>query len=132
MLGFNGNLFVFCVFAVFMVGAGIHGLVTKYPDYEKKIWANIETSYKGKGFEDSWFEIKFFEDEMQYTIGENIDRASYSDFYRFMDEEKYFGLHFITGDLILFNPDCNREKIKEIITASRKKGEQAAAEEVKE
>ena len=124
------GMFVFTVFAVVMIFIGIHGLKKKYPNYDKQIWENIENSWKGKGFDTNWFEIKFFEDHMKYIAGENIDELCYTDFLNFYETENYFAMHFVTGDLILFNPDCNKERIKEIITDYRKKGvEEAQAEE---
>ena len=102
------NMFIFSFFALMLAGAGVHGLKVKYPRYDKQIWENIEKSWEGKGYDQCWF-----------------------------DNEHYFGIHFVTGDLILFNPDCNKERIKEIITSYRKKGleeaeKEAAAESVTE
>ncbi|MBQ6896864.1 MAG: hypothetical protein IJN69_06620 [Oscillospiraceae bacterium] len=123
------NMFVFTVFAVIMIIVGIHGLKKKYPDYDKQIWKNIETSWQGKGYDQCWFDVKFYEDHLKYLAGENIDELNYTDYIGCFENEHYFGIHFVTGDLILFNPDCNREKIKEIITSYRKKG---LEEEIKE
>lgn len=123
------NMFIFSFFALMLAGAGVHGLKVKYPKYDKQIWENIEKSWQGKGFDQNWFDIKFFEDHLKYLAGENIDEVSYTDFLRFYETENYFAAHFVTGDLILFNPDCNKEKIKEIINGYRKKGlEEAEAE----
>ena len=123
------NMFVFSVFALFMIGVGIHGLKVKYPKYDKQIWENIENSWKGKGYDQCWFDVKFYEDHLKYHAGENVDELNYTDFIGSFENEHYFGIHFVTGDLILFNPDCNKEKIKEVIAAYRKKG---LEEEMKE
>ena len=125
------NLFVFSIMAIAMLGIGIYGLKVKYPKYDKQIWENIDSSYNGRGYGDSWFEVKFYQDHLKYNVGDNIDELHYNDFHAFYENEHYFCLHFITGDLIMFNPDCNREKIKDIILSYRKKGENedTAAEE---
>lgn len=119
------GLFVFSILALMMVGVGIHGLKVKYPKYDKQIWDNIANSYEGKGYDSCWFDIKFFEDHLKYMAGENIDELNYTDFINCFESENYFGIHFVTGDLILFNPDCNKEKIMKIITDYRKKGVEA-------
>ena len=120
------GMFVFSIFAVIMVIIGIHGLKKKYPNYDNQIWQNIENSWQGKGFDQNWFEIKFFEDRMKYIAGENIDELCYTDFINFYETEDYFAMHFITGDLILFNPDCNKEKIRGIIADYKAKAAQEA------
>ena len=126
------NLFVFSIMAIAMLGIGIYGLKVKYPKYDKQIWENIDTSYNGRGYGDSWFEVKFYTDHLKYNVGDNIDELHYNDFHAFYDNEHYFCLHFITGDLIMFNPDCNKEKIKDIILSYRKKGEEKDAENAAE
>ena len=131
------NMFIFSFFALMLAGAGVHGLKVKYPRYDKQIWENIEKSWEGKGYDQCWFDVKFYEDHLKYLAGENIDELNYSEYIGCFENEHYFGIHFVTGDLILFNPDCNKEKIKEIITSYRKKGleeaeKEAAAESVAE
>lgn len=133
----QSNMFIFTAFAAIMVGVGIHGLKVKYPRYDKQIWENIVSSWEGKGYDKCWFDVKFYEDHLKYMAGENIDELNYSEFIGSFENEHYFGIHFITGDLILFNPDCNKEKIKDIINSYRKKGleeaeKEAAAESVTE
>ena len=126
------NLFIFTVFAVGLVGVGIHGLKVKYPKYDKQIWESIEKTYNAREYGDNWFEVKFYEDHMKYLVGGNTDELHYNDFANYYETENYFCMHFITGDLIIFNPDCNKEKIKEIVTSYRKKGEETAVEAVAE
>ncbi|MBE6877939.1 MAG: hypothetical protein E7488_02070 [Ruminococcaceae bacterium] len=126
----QSGMFIFSAFAVMMIFVGIHGLRIKYPRYDKQIWQNIENSYEGKGYDQCWFDVKFYEDHLKYLAGENIDELNYSEFIGSFENEHYFGIHFITGDLILFNPDCNREKIKTVINDYRKKG--LEAEEIEE
>jgi len=120
------GMFIFSFFALMMIGVGIHGLKVKYPKYDKQIWENIEKSYEGRGYGDNWFEVKFFEDHLKYLVGGNTDELHYNDFTQFFETEHYFCIHFITGDLLIFNPDCEKEKIKDIILSFRKKGEQPA------
>ena len=122
------NMFVFCAFALMLIGTGVHGYVVKYPKYDKLIWANIEKSYEGREYGDNWFEVKFFEDHLKYLVGGNTDELHYNDFSQFFETEHYFCIHFITGDLLIFNPDCDKEKIKDIILSFRKKGEETAQE----
>ena len=127
------NMFVFSIFAVVLIGVGIYGLKTKGKKYDKQIWENVEKSYNGREYGENWFEVKFFEDHLKYLVGSNTDELHYNDFNQFFESENYFCAHFNTGDLLIFNPDCNKEKIKEIIFSFRKKGETAEiAEETAE
>ena len=125
------DMFVFTALAAMLIGVGIFGVKTKGKKYDKQIWENIEKTYNAREYGDNWFEVKFFEDHLKYLVGGNTDELSYTDFNQFFETANYFCLHFITGDLLTFNPDCNKEKIKEIITAYRKKGLEEA-EEAKE
>ena len=122
------NMFLFCAFALMLIGTGVHGFTVKYKNYDKLIWKNIENSYEGREYGDNWFEVKFFEDHLKYIVGGNTDELHYNDFTQFFETEHYFCIHFITGDLLIFNPDCEKEKIKDIILSFRKKGEEATAE----
>ena len=130
----QSNMFLFCAFALMLIATGIHGFTVKYKNYDKLIWKNIESSYEGREYGDNWFEVKFFEDHLKYIVGGNTDELHYNDFTQFFETEHYFCIHFITGDLLIFNPDCEKETIKDIILSFRKKGEEAPAEiaEVKE
>lgn len=110
-------------FSVFMIGFGIYDIWVKLPKYDKQIWENVKNSYKGRQYGENWFEVKFYDDHLRYLVGGNTDDLYYSDFNQFFETEHYFCIHFLTGDLIIFNPDCNREKIKDIIISCRKKGE---------
>lgn len=122
------NMFIFCVFALMLIATGIHGFTIKYKNYDKLIWKNIESSYEGREYGDNWFEVKFFEDHLKYIVGGNTDELHYNDFTQFFETEHYFCIHFITGDLLIFNPDCAKETIRDIILSFRKKGEEAPAE----
>ena len=124
----QSNMFLFCAFALMLIATGIHGFTVKYKNYDKLIWKNIESSYEGREYGDNWFEVKFFEDHLKYIVGGNTDELHYNDFTQFFETEHYFCIHFITGDLLIFNPDCEKETIKDIILSFRKKGEEAPAE----
>lgn len=130
----QSGMFVFSIFALIMIVLGVHGLMVKYPKYDKQIWENIKSSYEGRQYGDNWFEVKFFEDRLKYLVGGNADELLYNDFTQFFETEHYFCIHFITGDLLIFNPDCNKEKIKDIIVSYRKKGEETeeAVQEIAE
>ncbi|MBQ7284088.1 MAG: hypothetical protein IJW74_04460, partial [Oscillospiraceae bacterium] len=75
------DMFIFTAFAVIIIFVGIHGLKVKYPKYDKQIWENIEKSYDGRGYGDNWFEVKFYEDHLRYTVGGNLDELHYNDFH---------------------------------------------------
>lgn len=124
----QSNMFIFTVFALMLIATGVHGFIVKYNKYDKQIWANIENSYNGREYGDNWFEVKFFEDHLKYLVGGNTDELHYNDFAQFFETEHYFCIHFITGDLLIFNPDCNKAKIRDIILSFRKKGESETAE----
>lgn len=117
---FRQQIILSIAFGAFLVITGVQSVTKKYKDYNVRIAENVKKSYDARGYNDAWFEVKFFEDHVQYDVGGNLDSLHYNDFYRFIDEEKYFCVHFITGDLIIFNPDVDREKIKEIIVSYRK------------
>lgn len=109
------NMFVFTVFAVLLVIYGLYGLLVKVKKYDGQVEQSLKNSYEKAGFKNSFFDVKFYEDCLKYTVSDNTDTLNYTDFAKFYDEEKYFALHFTTGDVIVFNPDCNKEKIKQII-----------------
>ena len=123
------NMFVFTVFAFGLIGVGIHGLKVKYPKYDKQVWESIEKTYNAREYGENWFEVKFFEDHLKYLVGTNGDELMYNEFAQFFESENYFCMHFITGDLIIFNPDCNKEKIKEIVNGYSKTASEAPAAE---
>ncbi len=116
------GLFVFSVFAVILIIVGAVNFKRRPLKYDKQVEESLDRAYENGGYGESYFDVKFYEDKMTYLVGGNNKELSYSDFYQFFDTESYFGVHFITGDAVIFNPDCDKIKIKDIIKTSRTKG----------
>lgn len=118
------GLFVFNIFAVIVMFFGGYSLKTKPQKYQKQVEDSLKKAYENGRYGECFFDVKFFEDKLSYMVGGRNDELFYSEFARFYDEEKYFAVHFTSGDVIIFNSDCDRQKIKDIIVGYRTKGEE--------
>ncbi len=119
------SLFVFNVFALIVMFWGGYSLKTKPKKYQKQVEESLKKAYENGRYGECFFDIKFFEDKLSYMVGGKNDELFYSEFAKFYDSEKYFAIHFTSGDVIIFNPDCDREKIKNIIIGYRTKGDES-------
>lgn len=118
---------IFYILAAITVGTGLFGK-KRLSDYEKKIQESLEKGYEVRRFGQCEFKVSFFEDKLIYTIdGKNVTLL-YTDFYNAYEGEEFFVIHFITGDAIIFNKDCDRKRILSTIQDGKSKMEQLKKE----
>lgn len=125
----QSNLFVFSVFAVVLIVMGVINFKNRPLKYDKQVKESLDRSYENGKYGEYYFDVKFYEDKLTYLVGGNNQELSYSEFLQYFETEQYFGIHFMSGDVIIFNPECNKVKIKEIIRNSRTKGIEAEEKE---
>ncbi len=116
------GLFVFSIFAVILIAVGAVNFKKRPLKYDKQVEESLDRAYENGGYGESYFDVKFYEDKMTYLVGGNNQELRYSEFLQYFETEKYFGVHFMTGDVVIFNPECDKVKIKDIIRESRTKG----------
>ena len=75
----------------------------------------IITDYENQKFVKEAITVKFYEDKLTYSKGETTDEYEYNTFRKYYESEKYFAIYFTTGDIVIMNPNCKVDKIKEII-----------------
>lgn len=117
------GVFVFSIMAVILVVVGAINFKKRPLKYDQQLQESLDRSYENGRYGECYFDVKFYEDKMTYLVGGNSQELSYNEFLQFFETEKYFGIHFMTGDVVIFNPDCDKAKIKEIIKTARTKGE---------
>ena len=105
---------VWTVLPIVFVFLGISN-INKYRQAEKGLDKKIISDYTNQQFEKHQLSVKFYEDKLEYTKGETKEEYDYNGFKKFYEGEKYFAIYFNSGDIIIFNPNCKVDKIKEII-----------------
>ncbi|MBE6877938.1 MAG: hypothetical protein E7488_02065 [Ruminococcaceae bacterium] len=106
--------FVWMVLPVVFIFLGISNL-NKMRSAERGLDKKIIRDYTEQKFEKYQMDVKFYEDKVTYKHGEKEEELEYNTFKKFYESEKYFAAFFTTGDIIIFNPNCKSDKIKEII-----------------
>ncbi|MEG1801106.1 MAG: hypothetical protein RR273_03935 [Oscillospiraceae bacterium] len=101
----------------FMVFAGalvLTGMLSggKLKGYDKKINESLEKTYTERLYSENIFKVKFYEDKLNYSVGEQTGELFYSDFAKDYTGEKYYAIHFNSGEVIIFNKNCAIDKIK--------------------
>ncbi|MEG3029874.1 MAG: hypothetical protein RR827_05700 [Oscillospiraceae bacterium] len=104
----------------FMVFAGalvLTGMLSggKLKGYDKKINESLEKTYTERMYSENLFKVKFYEDKMNYSVGDQTGELFYSDFARDYTGEKYYAIHFNSGEVIIFNKNCAIDKIKNLL-----------------
>ena len=123
------GLFVFSVFAVILIAVGAVNFKTRPVKYDRQVSESLDRAYENGRYGECYFDVKFYEDKMTYLVGGNSQELSYREFLQFFDTENYFGVHFHSGDVVIFNPECDRVKIKDIIKTCLTKGDEAEENE---
>ena len=108
------NDFVWMVMPVVFVFLGISNL-NKMRQAERGLDKKIIKDYTDQQFEKHQISVKFFEDKLTYSKGEKNEEYEYATFRKFYEAEKYFAIYFTSGEIVIFNPNCKKDKIKEII-----------------
>lgn len=108
------NDFVWMVLPIVFVFLAISNF-NKMRQAERGLDKKIIKDYTDHKYEKYQNDVKFFEDRAVYKFGEKEDVFEYNTFRKFYESEKYFALYFTTGEVIIFNPNCKTDKIKEII-----------------
>ncbi len=108
------NDLVWMILPVVFVFLGISNL-NKMRSAERGIDKKIIQDYTNKRFEKYQNDVKFYEDYLVYKHGEAEEKLEYSAFKKFYESEKYFAIYFVTGEIVIFNPNCKIDKIKEVI-----------------
>ena len=87
----------------------------RYKRADRVAYTKILKDYEQRKYENRQYSVKFYEDHMDYTLGSEAESLEYKQFKKFYESEKYFAMFFQTGELVLFTPNCNSAKIKEIV-----------------
>lgn len=88
--------------------------VLEYKNSDKVIATKILKDYQSKNYENRYVSLKFYENEMEYALGENKEMIGYNTFKKFYEGRSYFAIYFTTGELVLMSDKQNVAKIKEI------------------
>ena len=115
-LGNNLSLrddFVWAILPIALVFLGIANL-NKVRSAEKGLDKKIMHDYTVQKFAKYQQSVKFYEDYLTYEKGEKKEELQYNTFRKFYEGENYFAIYFQSGEIIIFNPNCKVEKIKEI------------------
>lgn len=105
---------LYIVLAAALIVTGFSGSM-RIKGYEKKITASLEKSYETREYGKNLFNVKFFEDKLSYTVGDQSGELSYDDFSACYEGENYFATHFETGEVLIYNRTCNIKRIQEIL-----------------
>jgi len=108
------NDFVWMVLPIVFVFLSISNY-NKMRQAERGLDKKIIKDYSEQKFEKYQNDVKFYEDKIVYKRGEKEEELEYSTFRKFYESEKYLAIYFTTGEIVIFNPNCKKEKIKEII-----------------
>ncbi len=106
-------------------------LINKYRSADKVAYNKIMKDYEGRKYRDNYHTVKFFEDHLTYNFGSSLETIAYNQFRKYYEGPDYFAMYFHTGDLVLFNDNCNVEKIKGIMVAYKESLEKANAEQAR-
>ena len=115
-LGNNLSLrddFVWAILPIAMVFLGIANL-NKVRTAEKGLDNKIMRDYTTQNFAKYQISVKFYEDMLVYDKGDKKEELQYNAFRKFYEGEKYFAIYFQTGEIVIFNPNCKKDKIKEV------------------
>lgn len=102
--------------------------VLQYKNSDKTIATKILKDYQSKKYEDRYVSLKFYEDKMEYALGDNKEIIGYNTFKKFYEGKAYFAIYFSTGELVLMSDKQNVAKIKEIFENYRTNITKNAAE----
>ena len=107
------------VWAIIPVVLFVIGLtnIKKLKQAEKGLDMKIIRDYTDHKYEKEQIEVKFYEDMLTMKQADKESEMQYMTFRKYYESEKYFAIYFTTGEIVIFNGNCKREKIKEIISA---------------
>ncbi len=105
------------VWAIMPVLLAVIGLtnIRKLKQADKGLDMKIIRDYTDHKYEKQQIEVKFYEDKLTMKQADTESEMQYITFKKYYEAEKYFAIYFTTGDIVIFNGNCKREKIKEII-----------------
>ena len=105
------------VWAIIPVLLAVIGLtnIRKLKQADKGLDNKIIRDYTENQYAKQQIDVKFFEDKLVMKKGETESEMQYITFKKYYEAEKYFAVYFTTGEIVIFNGNCKREKIKEII-----------------
>ena len=105
------------VWAIMPVLLAVIGLtnIRKLKQADKGLDNKIIRDYTENQYAKQQIDVKFFEDKLVMKKGETESEMQYITFKKYYEAEKYFAVYFTTGEIVIFNGNCKREKIKEII-----------------
>ena len=75
----------------------------------------IIRDYTEHKYADYQIEVKFYEDKLVMKHREKETEMQYNTLRKYYEGEKYFAVYFTTGEIVILNPNCKKDKIKEII-----------------
>lgn len=96
--------------------------------YEKKLDASLDENYNSRMYSDNPFTVKFFDSYVTYKVGQQSGKLDYDNFAACYDGQTYFAIHFTSGDLIIFNKECEIKKIHDILVGYKASHGQIANE----
>ncbi|MBR2028673.1 MAG: hypothetical protein IKA10_06785 [Oscillospiraceae bacterium] len=107
------------VWAIIPILLAVIGLtnIKKLKQAEKGLDMKIIRDYTDHKYEKQQIEVKFYEDKLVMKQADTESEMQYITFKKYYEAEKYFAIYFTTGDIVIFNGNCKREKIKEIISS---------------
>lgn len=105
------------VWAIIPIVIAVIGLtnIKKVQQAEKGLDMKIIKDYTDHQYEKQQIEVKFYEDKLTMKQGDTESEMQYITFKKYYEAEKYFAVYFTTGDIVILNGNCRRDKIKEII-----------------
>ena len=105
------------VWSIIPVLLAVIGLtnIKKLKQAEKGLDMKIIRDYTDHKYEKQQIEVKFYEDKLTTKQADKESEMQYITFKKYYEAEKYFAVYFTTGEIVIFNGNCKREKIKEII-----------------
>ena len=109
----KGDL-VWAIMPVLLAVVGLTNL-RKIKQADKGLDNKIIRDYTENQYAKQQIEVKFFEDKLVMKKGETESEMQYLTFKKYYEAEKYFAVFFTTGEIVIMNGNCKREKIKEII-----------------
>ena len=108
------NDFVWMVMPIVLIFLGISN-INKMKSADRGLDKKIIKDYTENQYEKNQLDVKFYEDKLVYKKGEVTEEHEYNSFKKFYEGEKYFAIYFQTGQIVIFNANCKKDKIKEII-----------------
>lgn len=114
--GYNGvnNDLVWMAMPVLTFVIGLTN-IKKIKQAEDGLNKKIIKDYTDHEYEKYQVEVKFFEDKLVMKHKEKETEIQYITFRKYYEAEKYFAIYFTTGEIVIFNGNCKKDKIKEII-----------------